>query len=138
MIKIETWGTLDALAERADFLDGFFKVIMKLVDKQKYPVFFNDFYLNGDVPTEKLDSLLKEINKIEALLKNEPINENFIANEPDFAKVDNYKDFLDGTADNMADFFLTPNKENMFETFKFNIEYAIKKKAPVYIKYYIV
>ena len=73
-------------------------------------------------------SILKSINKDESL----------ISKQPDILKVENYPKFLDNSATNMADYFLTPNKESMFEVFKFNIEYAIKKDAPVFIKYYLM
>lgn len=136
MIKIETWGTLEALAEKADFLDGFFKVLMQLVEKSNFPIFFNDFYSDGNVQVDKLTTLLIEIKEIEKQLKTIPVDESYIINEPDFLKVVNYKKFLNSKATNMAEYFLTPNKENMFETFKYNIEYAIKKNAPVLIKYY--
>jgi hypothetical protein len=136
MINIVAWARLDALAEKADFLDGFFKVIMRLVDKDKYPIFFIDFYENGEVSFEKLELLLNEILDIENRLRSIKVNKQIFQNEPDFSKVNNYKDFLNDSATNMSECFLNPNKENMFEVFRFNIDYAIKKNAPVLIKYY--
>lgn len=136
MINIVAWARLDALAEKADFLDGFFKVIMRLVDKDKYPIFFIDFYENGEVSFEKLELLLNEILDIENRLRSIKVNKQIFQNEPDFLKVNNYKDFLNDSATNMSECFLNPNKENMFEVFRFNIDYALKKNAPVLIKYY--
>jgi hypothetical protein len=136
MINIVAWARLDALAEKADFLDGFFKVIMRLVDKDKYPIFFIDFYENGEVSFEKLELLLNEILDIENRLRSIKVNKQIFQNEPDFLKVNNYKDFLNDSATNMSECFLNPNKENMFEVFRFNIDYAIKKNAPVLIKYF--
>lgn len=136
MINIVAWARLDALAEKADFLDGFFKVIMRFVDKDKYPVFFVDFYKNGEVQFEKLELLLNEIIEIEKQLKNIKVNKKLVQSEPDFLKVQNYKDFLNDSAMYMAEYFVNPNKENMFEVFRFNIDYALKKNAPILIKYY--
>jgi hypothetical protein len=138
MIKIETWAVLEALAEKADFLDGVFKVFMRLVDMTKFPIFFNDFYLNGEVPVEKLKTLLIEVEEIEKQLKKIEASKSYVDNEPDFLKVPNTESFLNKTSSNMADYFLTPNRENMLEVFKFNIGYAIEKETPVRIKYYIV
>ena len=109
-----------------------------LVDEKKYPIFFNDFYIDGNVDKSKTSILLKEVCEIESILKSINKDESLISKQPDILKVENHWKFLDNSARNMADYFLTPNKESMFEVFKFNIEYAIKKDAPVFIKYYLM
>ena len=136
MIKIETWASLEALAERADFLDGFFKVVMKIVDKNKFPIFFDDLYLKGDVSIEKLPSLLTEIISIENHLKATPVDYSCIGNEPDFSKVQNLDKFLNKSAKSMAEYFLTPNLENMTDVLKYYVGYAIRKETPLTVKYY--
>jgi len=136
MINIVAWARLDALSVRADFLDGFFKIIGRLVDKTKYPLFFNEFYLNGEVKNFDCAKLLDEVVLIEQDLRRIPVNIKLVESEEDLIKVDNFKKYLDESANNMADLFLNPNKENLFEVLKFNIDYAIKKNAPVMVKYY--
>ena len=138
MINIVAWARLDALSERADFLDGFFKTISRLLDVNKYPLFFNEFYLKGEVKNSDCEKLLEEVLEIEKELKNVSVNMKMIENEPDFLKVENYTKYLDKTATNMADLFLNPNRETLFEVFKYNVDYAIKKRAPILIKYYAI
>jgi hypothetical protein len=136
MINIVAWARLDALAEKADFLDGFFKIIGKIVDKGLYPVFFDEFYLKGEVPNLNCPKLLAEVELIEQVLMKQKVNIKLVEQEPDILKVENYKKYLNIKATNMADLFLNPNNESLFEVFKFNIDYAIKKNAPILIKYY--
>ena len=138
MICIDAYVAQEALSEKAAYLDAFFKVVAKLVPKVEFPHFFKGLHIEGEVKKEDVAELLEEVKQIETILKEKKIDKNLL-NDPDFKKTpDLHERYLNKNAKNVAEWFQTQQRLNIFEVLLHNIDYARRKEAPVYIKYYLM
>ena len=142
MIHIEAGIRLEELTEKADCLDGFFKLVSLLVEPDgfasKYKLFFGTFYEGEAVQVNDLNQLLKEVELIEEHLQKMLVNKKLLTLVEEFKSITNLQDYLNEQAKNMAELFYTSQGENMLETMKYNIGIAIKRKVPIIIKYYLL
>jgi len=138
MINIKAWVRLEALSEKSAYLDAFFRAVKKVVPAEQFPLFFKELHIDGEVPVEKVESLLTEVKDIEAILKTIKPDPKLLE-DPDFeATPDLHTRYLNSKATHLAEWFQTQQKLNMFEVLIYNIDYARRKNAPVYIKYYLM
>jgi hypothetical protein len=138
MIKLETWGSLESLSAKAAYLDAFFCCLKKVVQPEEYPIFFTELHIDGEVPAEKVQALLTEVKDLEAKLKTISVDAKLL-DDPDFqATPDLHTRYLNSAATNIAEWFQTQQRLNMLETLKYYVDYANRKKAPIYIRYYLL
>jgi hypothetical protein len=138
MINIKAAGAVERLSEKSAYLDAFFRTVKKVVPAEKFPLFFKELHIDGEVPVEKVETLLQEVKDIEAILKTIKPDPKLLE-DPDFqATPDLQTRYLNSKATNLAEWFQTQQKLNMFEVLIYNIDYARRKNAPVYIKYYLM
>lgn len=145
MVHFHTIGMLETLSDDAIYITEWFNVISRLVEPNgfgtKYPYFFEKFYSTGKeifMHPEEGRLLLIELEEIENQLKQTPVNDIIIRQEPLFENVSDLSQYLNPSANNVYELFKSFYNENLFECIKSGVEFAVKMNATFKIDNYPV